>query len=121
MPHGFSEKAWRAGRKEGRAAMIAHAKRGQMITYTELVDSIRSVRLEPHDPRLFMMLGGISTEEDAAGRGMLTAIVVHKTGDYLPGTGFFELAKELGKNVSDPIKCRTTEVGKVFDYWKRHR
>jgi len=40
------------------------------------------------------MLGEISQEEDAAGRGMLSVIVVHKVGDMQPGPGFFQLAKK---------------------------
>jgi hypothetical protein len=35
------------------------------------------------------MLGEISQEEDEAGHGMLSVIVVHKYGDMQPGPGFF--------------------------------
>ena len=48
---------------------------------------------------------------------MLTAIVVHKSGDMQPGPGFFELAKSLGKNVKDPLACWVAEFNKVHDYW----
>ena len=34
------------------------------------------------------MLGEIGTEENAAKRGILTVIVVHKSGDMEPGAGF---------------------------------
>ena len=50
------------------------------------------------------MLGEISSEEDAAGRGMLTVLVVHRAGDMQPGPGFFELAKQLGRNTSNILK-----------------
>jgi hypothetical protein len=46
------------------------------------------------------MLGEISLE-GAAGRGMLSVIVVHKDGDMQPGPGFFELAEELDRDTSD--------------------
>jgi hypothetical protein len=46
------------------------------------------------------MLGEIAPEEDKAGRGMLTVVVVHKTGDIEPGPGFYETAKELGGGTS---------------------
>lgn len=63
------------------------------------------VNLEgPHDPRLRPFLGEISSEEAHAGRGMLTALVVHKHGDYQPGPGFFELARSLGHDTSDVEK-----------------
>ena len=35
------------------------------------------------------MLGDISSAEDDAGRGLLTVVVVHKSGDMKPGPGFF--------------------------------
>jgi len=48
------------------------------------------------DPRLRPFLGEISLEEAHAGRRMLTALVVHKHGDYQPRPGLFELARRLG-------------------------
>jgi hypothetical protein len=41
----------------------------------------------------FPLLGQIPSEEDAAGRGMLTVIVVHKVGDMQPSPGFFASKK----------------------------
>jgi len=34
---------------------------------------------------------------------MITALVVHKTGDMQPGPGFFELAEKLGHDPSDML------------------
>jgi hypothetical protein len=54
------------------------------------------------------ILGDISAEEHEAGRGMLSVIVTHKTGDMEPGPGFYELAAELGLDVStDDAPLRT--------------
>lgn len=115
--HGFEGAQWDAAKREARDILIAIATRKGRIAYSELVGQIGSLRLEPHDPRLFHLLGEISTEEDKAGRGMLTAIVVHKSGDMQPGSGFFELAKSLGKNTRDPLVCWVAEFNKVHDYW----
>lgn len=52
--------------------------------------------------------------ESEVGRGMLTALVVHKQGDYQPGPGFFELARELGHDASDIEKFCVQEVKKVL-------
>lgn len=93
------------------------AKRKGRIAYSELAAQITAFHLEPHDIRLFRLLGEISSDEDKAGRGMLTAIVVHKSGDMQPGPGFFELAKSLGKNIKDPLACWVAEFNKVHDYW----
>jgi molybdopterin synthase catalytic subunit len=97
--------------------MIERAKVRGMIAYSDLVKRIKSIRIEAHDPRLFHMLGEISSEEDAAGRGMLTVLVVHRAGDMQPGPGFFELAKQLGRNTSNILKCWVDELHKVHAVW----
>lgn len=115
--HGFAQADWKAAKEEARRAMIERAKVRGMIPYSELVGKVTSIKLEPHDFRLFRLLGEISSEEDAAGRGMLTAIVVHKDGDMQPGPGFFELAKTLEKNTSDILECWVEELHRVHAYW----
>jgi hypothetical protein len=42
------------------------------------------------------MLGEISEGEDAAGRGMLTVIVVHKHGDMQTRTGLLRVGPKPG-------------------------
>ena len=88
-----------------------------MMPYSELVRCINAIPMEAHDPRLFELLGEISEEEDAAGRGMMSAIVVHKVGDMEPGSGFFELAQGLGRDTSDRTLCWIAEVKKVHASW----
>ena len=63
------------------------------------------------------MLEEISREEDAAGRGMLSALVVHKTGEQKPGGGFFTLAEKLGRDITDRDKVWIEEVIKVRAAW----
>ena len=72
--------------------LIERAKVRGMMPYSELVSKMQSIQLKPRDPKLFKLLGEISSEEDKEGNGMLTVIVVHKHGDMQPGPGFFELA-----------------------------
>ncbi len=50
-------------------------------------------------------------------RGMLTVIVVHRDGDMEPGPGFFELARELGRDTSDILRCWIEELKKVHKVW----
>lgn len=69
--------------------MIERAQIRGMLSYSDLVQQIHAVHLEPHHPRPAHLLGEISSEGDAAGRGMLTVVVVHKVGDMEPGDGFF--------------------------------
>lgn len=116
--HGFAEVAWQNAKEEARSAMIAVARRRGMMTYSDLVREIRSISLQPHDPRLFHFLGEISSEEDRAGRGLLTVLVVHKHGDMEPGKGFYELAASLGRDTSDLQKCWIEELHNVHRIWR---
>lgn len=115
--HGFSDAAWSAAKAEACAILMECARRRGMITYSDLVAQIQSVKMKPHDSRLAHFLGEISAEEDAAGRGMLTVLVVHKTGDMEPGPGFYELAQYLERDVSDPQKCWIDELHRVHREW----
>jgi molybdopterin synthase catalytic subunit len=116
---GFSQAVWDAAKQEAKAALVARAKVRGMMPYSDLVRSIHSITFEPHDVRLFHMLGELSTEETQAGRGMITALVVHKTGDMQPGPGFFELAGKLGHDPSDMLAFWISQVKKVHAYWEK--
>lgn len=101
--------------------MIQFAKARGMIAYSDLVSRMKCIRLEPSDPRLFKLLSEISSEEDKNGRGMLTAVVVHKSGDMEPGPGFFELAKSLGRKVTSPLDCWIKELHYVHAHWEKEK
>jgi hypothetical protein len=116
---GFDNTAWEAAKREGKELLADYARRRQMIPYSEFVQRIRSIQIEHDDPRLAHSLDEISSNESAAGRGMLTALVVHKSGDYQPGPGFFELAQRLGHNVTDIEKFWVQEVKRVFAAWAK--
>lgn len=49
----------------------------------------------------------------------MTVLVVHKEGDMMPGPGWFELARQRGRNVSDKLRVWTDEINKVYAAWKR--
>lgn len=114
---GFTPDTWRTAKRQAKAALTQRARVRGMMPYSELVEHISAINFDAHDTRLFHLLGEISTEEDAAGRGMLSALVVHKNGDMQPGPGFFELAEDLGKDTSDILVCWITEVKKVHARW----
>lgn len=116
---GFDDLAWEAAKAEGKEALVACARDRRMVPYSEFIRQIHSISFDgPHDLRLRPFLGEISQSEERAGRGMLTALVVHKHGDYQPGPGFFELAKSLGHDTSDVEKFWIQEVKKVFAAWQ---
>lgn len=115
--YGYADSDWEAAKNEAKSKLIEVARRKGRIAYSELVECIQSINIEAHDQRLFHLLGEISVEENRLGRGMLTAIVVHKTGDMQPGPGFFQLANSLGKDTTNILTCWIKEFNKVHDYW----
>jgi hypothetical protein len=119
LARGFSQSVWDAAKHEARSVMIERAKVRGMISYSDLAKRIKSAKFEAYDQRLFEMLGEISSEEDAAGRGMLSALVVHKLGDMQPGPGFFKFAKLLRRDTRNILECWVNELHKVHSVWSK--
>lgn len=117
---GYSEDQWKRAREEMRQILMETAHRRGVIPYSELTQKVNTLKLEPHSNPLDVMLGQISEAEDRAGRGMLTVLVVHKGGDYQPGPGFYDLARDLGRDTSVIHRSWVNELHTVHDYWKRN-
>jgi|SRR5687768_16326881 hypothetical protein len=116
MKFGLSDDVWASAKAEAKEAIVRRARAGNVVFYSDLVEEIQSVELQPRDPRLAALLDEISTEEDSAGHGMLSALVVLKE-SYQPGQGFFNLARSRGKDVSSPDAFLVQETKKVMRYW----
>ncbi len=117
--YGYKAEDWEKAKEEMRQILVERAKLRGMIPYSELVSRIETIHMEPDSYALAHMLGEVSEEEDAAGRGMLSVIVVHKDGDAQPGLGFFQLAKKLGRNTSDKMAFWMQELQQVHGHWSR--
>ena len=115
--YGIPQTVWRQTKDEMRNTLIACARDRQVLPYGKLVTLVHGIQFEAYDQRLFDMLGEISIEENAANRGMLSAVVVHKQGDMIPGPGFFDLARDLNKDVTDVDRCWLQELRQVWRYW----
>jgi hypothetical protein len=118
--YGYSLDDWNRAKQEAKEILIARAKVRGMIPYSDLAAQISAINIKPESYAFAAMLGEISEEEDRAGHGMLTVIVVHKSGDMQPGPGFFELAKKLGQDTSDILACWVAELKKVHAYWSAY-
>lgn len=116
--YGYPLSDWNDAKEEMRQILIEKAKAGKTIAYSELTARLHTITFAPRSSAFAAILGEISTEENSAGRGMLTVIVVHKQGDMQPGPGFFELAETLGRDTSDIEKCWINEINWVFSIWK---
>ena len=117
MPYGHDGENWSAAKQEAKEILTERARVRGMIPYSELVSKIRSISFRPHDQSFFHLLGEISTEESRAGRGMMSALVVHREGDMQPGPGFFRLAQSLGCDTTDITACWVEEFKKVHAAW----
>jgi hypothetical protein len=120
MPYGVADHEWVRLKGEAWKILVGHAKRRSLIAYSDLLAGLTDQPFEPQEARFHGLLGELSTEEDEAGRGLLTVLVVHKAGDNRPGPGFFELAKSRGRNVIDIDKTWLEELDRVFDYWREN-
>ncbi|MCE2749302.1 MAG: hypothetical protein LW715_11195 [Rhodobacter sp.] len=119
--YGHSAAAWNQAKTEATEVMVRRARVRGMIPYSELVSEIQAIKFHAHDSVFHHMLGEISVEEDAEGRGMLSVIVVHKGGDMQPGPGFFELAQSLGYKTTDVLAFWVAELKKVHGYWSNKK
>ena len=115
--YGFSAGDWEAGREEAREAIIERARTESTISYSELAGRITSIRVQADSHALAALLGEISRNEHEAGRGLLSVLVVHKTGDMMPGPGFYQLAEELGEDAHDRERYWVEEFKRVTSNW----
>jgi hypothetical protein len=102
-----------------RDMLIKAAENRKVVHYAEVGRLLNFSMDNPsHRVELGSILGEISTEEHENGRPLLSAVVVHKE-DHLPGEGFFNLAKELGKQRPDEDNDTfyVNELQRVFDAW----
>ena len=113
----YPARDWTNAKAQVREVLIERAQAKGIISYIELTGNITAIQLEPDSVALWTLLHEINTEENAAGRGMLSAVVVHASGDMQPGQGFFDLADKLGKNTDDILECWIKELKRVYDYW----
>src|SRR5687767_12655904 len=118
MDHfGIPDGTWNAAVTEIRDVLIDCAQHERFISYTELVSGIKALDLQPRDPRLDALLVEIATAEFKAGRGLISVLVVHKTGDQRPGGGFFILAESLGLDARDRDRLWVEEFQRVSAAW----
>jgi hypothetical protein len=115
--YGYETGIWEKAKAEAVREISSRAKRESTITYSDLTQRISSIAFGPSDYSFHYLLYEISREEEAAGRGLLSALVVRKE-DGLPGQGFFDLAREMGRDVADPVRSWAEEVKMVFAKWR---
>ena len=99
--------------------LVQAARAREFVHYGELATMLGIDMDNPHfGAQVGKVLGGISEDEVAAGRPMISAIVVSKD-DMLPGSGFVKLGQELHKvdPGEDEIGFAVRQIKRVHDYW----
>ena len=98
--------------------LIELAEDRECRTYGELAPSLGlDMNEEPHRREIRELLDAINRAEHAAGRPLLTALVV-QSGTGMPGPGFFALATRLDYEVGrDRRAFWERERERVYSYW----
>jgi hypothetical protein len=117
----LSSTQWLAAKEEARVFLVSIAcdEKGKPVSYTALCREIKAIPFNPQSEPLGDLLSEISAEEDEAGRGLLSVLVVHE-GDGNSGKRFFTEAKKRGRDTSDEAKCWVEELTRVLAYWRSH-
>jgi len=116
LKYGYTEIEWENTKNEIRRILIEVARNKRVISYSELANKIETIEIEPFAYAIGHLLGEISSEEDDAGRGMLS-VVVHRSDENKPGKGFFELARTRGREIVDEDSLLIEEMNRVYEYW----
>ena len=108
-----------------RQVLREQAVRGWAITYNDLARAAeveRPYRIH----RVTQALEILIREDHAAARPLLSALAISRVRGGLPGQGFFDLLRELGR-YSGPDHgpaaeiCHSTELSQALTYWSDER
>jgi len=106
-----------------RAVLVAQAKRGECIRYRELAAEAQVP--PPHTiHKTAEALEEIARADHHAGRPLLATLAVGKANGGLPGPGFFQLLRELGRydgpDGGEPAaEAHARELEAALAYWGR--
>ena len=96
---GHSASEWEAAREWLTMRLRRVAREQTTITYSELCEEMARagvLHLEPHSSELARLLAQINLLEHESRRPLISALVVHKGGDWQPGPGFWSFARGVG-------------------------
>jgi hypothetical protein len=97
------------------------ARRGGTTYYSELAPLLGIDTSDPYfGVRIGRLLDGVNYAEHAAGRPLLSAVVIAKESG-MPGEGFFTFARNLRLYTGrDDLAYWVEELRRVHAYWSEH-
>ena len=103
------------------ATLLPLARAGRTVTYRELAALVpvpppRSIH------KLTQALEALAREDHAAGHPLIAALAVSRTGENVPGRGFFHLLAELGRydgrdQGAPAARAHAAELAAALRYW----
>ena len=116
----YAPATWQAAKDLVQQQIVSNLRNPRILltTYGDLVRDVGHI-IDFGTPRnavFHCLLGQISDEQEEKGRGLLTALVVHKD-DLHPGVGFFEGAAQWGRDISDRDRCWNQEIERLQKVW----
>jgi hypothetical protein len=106
----YSDVDLNAAKSQMKEILDTLAENGKTIPYSILA---KQIGFNHRSGAFYRILNEISSEEDKKKRGMLSAVVVLKKSN-IPGEGFFDLARERGRNTRDHQSCWDYELNEVY-------
>lgn len=101
--------------------LVQAARAREFVHYGDLAKMLGIDMDNPHfGAQVGKVLDRINEDEAAAGRPMISAIVVSKD-TMLPGHGFFNLGQQLRQTQfdEDEMAFAIRQIKRVHDYWSR--
>ena len=122
MPFNIADDVWDRAVDEIREQLVAVARQGRTIPYSDLAQSLTTLHLTADARAFHEMLGDVSRRAFDRGEPLLSAIVVHKHDDK-PGSGFCRMARGLGYEVEGDTAAEDAfsgrEMERVWGWWRR--
>jgi hypothetical protein len=103
---------WAEVLAQTRQVLVAVARERSTITYDALRARVGADVAGSGERDLAAALRAVSVAADEAGEGLLSAVVVRRSGR--PGEGWFRLAEQRGRDVSNGDQAWRAEVERVW-------
>lgn len=102
--------------------LIEIAKNRDYTTYADVAPLVNlDMGIGADRDKISKILEEIARHEQAQGRPMLTAVVIHRQ-DNIPGEGFFTLAREFKRfDGRDKLRFWIDALNEVHDQWARNK